>query len=236
MARLRKALTAGALGAASVALIAAATGTTGAYFSDAQGGTITGAVGSVHLATSNTTFSWTNMMPGEPKSASVDFQNTGTGNQDFYIVFNNVPALHALNNLGSYGEVHVVDGNGNHLFDSANLQDGRHQVSGGTNGVNTCGTFSDTGCWPLPTELKIASNVAPTAWNSVSFSFNYAGKLGDANPTKGVPASSGGGTFNQYPLAGNDIFAGSAGTADGAAPAGAGLPFQVVAVQVGQKP
>jgi hypothetical protein len=234
MARSRKFLTTGALGVAAFALIAAGAGSTGAYFSEAQGGSITGAVGAVHLGTSNTSFAWTNMMPGEPKTASVDFQNTGTGNQDFYLVFNNVPALHALNNLGSYGEVHITDGNGTHLFDSANLQDGRHLASGVPDGTNTCGGFSTTGCWPLPISLKLASNVTPLAWNSFTFSFNYAGKLGSATLTH--PASSGGGTFNQYPLSGADVFTGPAGAADAGGSPSAGLPYQIVAVQVGQTP
>ena len=231
MARVRKALTATALGAAAFALVAVAAGTTGAYFSESAPGAINGTLGSVHVATGPTTFNWTNMMPGEPKSATVDYQNSGTGNQDFYLVFKNVPALHAFNNLGSYGEAHIVDGNGPHLFDSANLQDGRHQATGVPDGVNTCGGFTPTGCWPLPVSLKLASNVAPLAWNSFTFTFNYAGKLG------GIPGQvSGGGTFNTFPLSGKDLFAGNAGNADGAAPAGAGLPYQIVAVQVGQTP
>ena len=230
MAKSRKLLTVGALGVAAAALIATGSGVTGAYFSEARGGGITGTIGAVHLDASNTNFNWTNMMPGEPKSATVDFQNAGTGNQDFYLVFNNVPALHALNNLGSYGEVHIATGDGTHLFDSANLQDGRHQAATVPEGVNTCGTFSPAGCWPVPVSLKLASNVAPTAWNSFTFSFNYASKLGTASH------SSGGGTFNTFPLAGTDIIVGPAGVADGAGPASSGLPYQIVAVQVGQTP
>ena len=61
------------------ALAIVASGTTGAYFSAAQDGTITGAIGTVKLSTTNTTFAWTNMMPGDPKSATVNFTNTGTG-------------------------------------------------------------------------------------------------------------------------------------------------------------
>ena len=230
MARVRKALTATALGAAAFALVAVAAGTTGAYFSESAPGAINGTLGSVHLATGPTTFNWTNMMPGEPKSATVDFQNSGTGNQDFYLVFKNVPALHAINNLGSYGEAHIADGNGVHLFDSTNLQDGRHQTATTTT-TDTCGGFTPAGCWPIPVSLKLASNVAFFAWNSFTFSFNYPGKLG------GIPGKiSGGGSFNTYPLSGTDIWAGAAGAADGAGPAGAGLPYDIVAVQVGQTP
>jgi hypothetical protein len=137
------------------ALAIVASGTTGAYFSAAQDGTITGAIGTVKLSATNTTFAWTNMMPGDPKSATVNFTNTGTGPQDFYLVFPNDPALHALNNLGSYGEVHVVS-DGTDVFDSANLQDGRHDTTSTAAGSNSCGsifTSTGTGCWPLPTNL-----------------------------------------------------------------------------------
>jgi hypothetical protein len=234
MARSRKFLTAGAVGVAAVALIAASSSVTGAWFTDSAPGSVTGTLGEVHVHTTTTTFQWTNMMPAEPQTATVAFQNTGTGNQDFWLVFKNVPALHAFNNLGTYGEVHIVDGNNNHLFDSTNLQDGRHQYSvNGANvpDTNSCGTFSPTGCWPLPTSLKLASNVAPTAGNSVAFTFNYAGKLGGSPSTY-----SGGGTFNQYPLSGKDIFDGAPGAADGALPNGGGLPFEIVATQVGHAP
>lgn len=229
----------GAVGAAfavAAGLAIIASGTTGAYFSETQPGTVTGTIGVVHVLTSNTTFAWPNMMPGVQKSATVDFKNTGTGPQDFYLVFPNGPALHALNNLGSFGEVHVVGGQAGtvvDLFDSTNLQDGRTKEN-----QNSCGdVFSpriDTtphGCWPLPEKLKIAGTVDAGASVSVSFSFNYAGKLGDADVAKGWLSSSGGGEFNTYPLTNGEAFG-----ADLVGAPAAGLPFQIVAVQVGQQP
>ena len=92
----------------------------------------------------------------------------------------------------------------------------------------SCGsifTSTGTGCWPLPTNLKLASSLAANATGSFTFSFNYAGKL--------ATGSSGGGVFNSYPLtASTDANV----AADSVGPAGEGLPFQVVAVQVGQTP
>ncbi len=230
MARSRKILASGAVGVAALALIAASTSVTGAYFSEAAPGNITSTIGAVHLSTSNTWFAWTNMMPGEQKTATVDFTNKGTGPQDFYIVFPNVPALHALNNLGSYGEVHVTGGQTGTIapiFDSKNLQDGRHIATGVPAGTNTCGGFSPTGCWPLPVNLKIASSVGVEGTGSVSFSFTYDGRIGNGS-------SCGVGAFNSFPLAGADVF--SAGSPDAAGPAGSGLPFKIVATQVGQTP
>jgi len=238
MARSRKLLTIGAVSVAAFAL-AASTSVTGAYFSEAAPGTINGEIGAVHLWTSNTTFNWTNMMPGEKQTSTVGFANTGTGPQDFYIVFPNVPALHALNNLGTYGEVHVSSartGAGDvSLFDSANLQDGRHPNKSGN--LNSCGNIfasavpAKAGCWPLPVNLKIASNVAKTQGGSVSFSFNYGAQLSDV----GHGTSGGPGVFNGYPLKNTveDVYAESP---DAAGPDGTGLPFKIVAVQVGQTP
>jgi hypothetical protein len=228
MARVRKALTATALGAAAFALIAAAAGTTGAYFSDSQGGSVNGTLGQVKLTTSNTTFAWTNMLPGEPQTATVGFQNIGTGPQDFYLVFQNGPALHALNNLGKYGEVHVTGGktgNINALFDSANLQDGRTRADL-SNSCSSIFVQANLGCWPLPAKLKVASSVAAQGTGSLSFTFNYAGILGNSSNI--------GGPFNKYPSnygAGHEAFGDDILGAQGE-----GLPFTVVAVQVGQQP
>jgi hypothetical protein len=205
------------------ALAIAASGTTGAYFSQTKDGAVTGTFGAVTLSTSETTFAWTNMMPGEQKSAAVDFTNTGTGPQDFYLVFPNATALSSLNDLGSYGEAHILV-DGVEKFASKNLND-RY----------TCGTPGANGgpeACPVPQKLLLASNVAKDASNTFTFQFNYAGKLGDANltatPTR--PASSGGvGVFNTYPAVDGQKTIEAGVTGDG-------LPYQIVAVQVGQQP
>jgi hypothetical protein len=230
----------GALGATAAmagALAIAASGTTGAYFSETKDGGLTGTIGAVHLDASPVNFIWDNMMPGAQKSATVHFQNTGTGPQDFYLVFNNRPALHALNQLGTYGEVHVTSQKDGDVllpvFDSANLQDGRHGNAanpGMDTGFNSCGgVFASTpvpkdGCWPLPANLKIASDVAQGYSGVVTFSFGYAAKMADHQGT----------AFNPYPLM---LQTDSNDTADiTPSTPGVGLPFQVVAVQVGQTP
>ncbi len=225
----------GATFAMAGALAVVASGTTGAFFSEAQAGSVNGSVGSVHLSTTNRTFAWTNMMPGEKHTAAIDFVNTGTGSQDFYIAFPNRPALHAFNQLGSYGEVHLTGGKTGAivpLFDSMNLQDGRHAANGHNEaGYDSCGGFAPTGCWPLPVNLKIASNVGVGSGGSVSFGFNYAGRLGDT--TGAVRHSGGPGAFNTYPLT---ALSDSNDPLDTVGANGTGLPFEVVAVQVGQTP
>ena len=153
-------------------------------------------------------------MPGEAQTATVNFTNTGKKAQDVYLTFPNRSALHALNNLGSWGEVTVANG-GATLFHSTNLNDGRRASDTG----DTCGGFAETGCWPLPTKLKVASNVAPDASGSVTFSFNYAAKK-----TGGQEL-----VFNAYPSYPEAFGLDAEQTGDG-------LPVNVVAVQVGQQP
>jgi hypothetical protein len=201
--------------AATAGLVIAGTGVTGAYFSDTHHGTISGTIGSIKVTpsggtgTDGTDFTFSNLLPGVPQTATVAFQNTGSNNEDVWLVFDNATALSALNNLGTYGEVHVS--NGDPLFDSANLNDR----------VTTCGPLSPSGCWPLPRQIKVASNLAPSASGHVSFSFNYAGKLSDP-AAEGAP-------FNLYPVPGQY-------TVDPADGTGSGLPYEIVATQVGQTP
>lgn len=197
-----------------VAFVAA--GTTGAYFSDTNQGAITGTIGSIRVDTSggsgadHANFSFANMLPGEAQTATVSYENNGANNEDVWIVFNNPTALSALNNLGTYGEVHLK-GNDIALFDSANLNDR----------ASTCGAFDPAGCWPLGKQYKVASNVAPGGSGNVSFSFNYAGKL-KTQPDAGTTA-----VFNQYPVDDQQNPNGDPGN---------GLPYQIVATQVGVTP
>lgn len=205
----------GATLAALAALVVAATGMTGAYFSDTHHGAITGNLGSIKVTPSggtgadSTDFTFTNMLPGEPQTATIQYQNTGLDNEDVWLVFDNATALSALNNLGTYGEVHVTTDH--ELFGSKNLNDRS----------STCGPFSPSGCWPLPSQIKIGSNIAPTAGGFVKFTFNYAGKLKDP-AAEGAP-------FNIYPVPDQNTVNAADGT-------GSGLPYELVATQVGQTP
>ena len=208
----------GAAIAVSVALLGGtawlAAGATGAYFSDTHGGTISGTVGSVRVTpyggsgAAGTDLAFSNLLPGVPQTVTENYQNTGADAEDVYIVFNNATALSSLNNLGTYGEVHL-SANGTPLFDSANLNDR----------VSTCGPLSPSGCWPLAGQYLIASNLPSGAAGTVSFTFNYASKLKSQGP----------GVWNSYPVAGQN----TVNAADGG---GSGLPYQIVATQVGVTP
>lgn len=201
-----------------------AAGTTGAYFSDTHTGSITGTVGSIKVTpyggagASSMDLSFDKLLPGEAQKVTVNYQNTGANAEDVWIVFNNATALSALNNMGTYGEVHL-SANGTALFDSANLND----RSG------TCGAFSPTGCWPLAKKYLVASNLAPGSAGNVSFAFALASK------TETPPVA-----FNRYPasaqgylVSGNTNDQNYVSAADGA---GDGLPYQIVATQHGVTP
>lgn len=196
----------------SVGLVGVAASTTGAYFSDTRTGSVSGTIGSIKVATSGGSgtdglgFTFTNMLPGEPQTVTGTYQNTGANNEDVWLVFNNADALHAINDLGTYGQAHILS-NGTEVFGSNNLND--HS--------DTCpildGSGNPTGCNPIPQKIKLADNLLPSLQGTFGFTFNYASKL------KGASAE--GGPFNCYPLGGcvNN-----------------GLPYKIVATQHGVDP
>lgn len=182
----RRMLVGGSAVAFGVALVASGIASSGAYFTDTVDGNVTGTLGSIHIdANTNTQLSFDNLLPGELQTKSVSYKNTGSSPQDVWLVFPNVTALSALNNLGTYGEVHVAN-NGTALFDSANLNDR----------LSTCGAFAPTGCWPLPQKIKLIENLAAGQSSTLQFSFAYASKLQMQAPV-GVTAA-----FNLYPVPG----------------------------------
>lgn len=186
-------------------------GLSGAYFSDTKAGAITGNVGSINVSTSNLNLAFNNLLPGEPQSVIVDYTNTGTSPMDVWIVFPNDAALHALNDLGSYGSVSIVDVAGGVNWSSTNLNDNPKYTAGQADDVNP----GNGAIYPLPSKMLLQSNVAANAGGSMTFTFAYASKLGTASH------SSGGGSWNSYPLV---------------SPTSSGLPYAIVATQVGQTP
>lgn len=214
---------------ASIALLGGtavvASGSTGAYFSDTHSGTITGTIGSILLSTdSPTSISFTNLLPGTPQTVQVNYHNSGNSPEDVYLGFNNLTALSALNNLGRFGHVVITsDGQGSvgSVFSSYNLNDN----------LTSCGSFSHsipTGpttstCWPVTTPLMLAGNVQPGASEDFTFTFEYASAIGNNG-------GNGPGVWNTYPAAGGQFYTNSG---DGT---GNGLPFQLVATQVGITP
>lgn len=159
---------------------------------------------------------FTRLLPGKSQTVTVDYRNTGTSDEDVYVVFPNETALSALNTLGNYGAVHLSSsGNGaiGDVFDSTNLSD-----------IHTaCVTFSPSGCWPLLKQYEIARNIGPTVNGSFSFSFMFASAFNKQPP---VGATS---FWNSYPVAGQSTILGADGS-------GSGLPYEIVATQPGITP
>lgn len=198
----------GITGASALAIGLAVVGasTTGAYLSDTVPGTLTGTIGTIQITSANSALAYDRLLPGTPQTVTADYQNTGNSPQDVWVVFNDADALHALNDLGRYGEFHV-SANGVPKFDSANLNDG----------LSTGCVTSVTGCWPVPKAIKLVDNLAPGASGNVSFTFGYASMM--VTPEAG---------FNRYPV--------PSLANPGATPVHSGLPYQLVAVQHGQTP
>jgi hypothetical protein len=160
--------------------------------------------------------SFTNLLPGAEQIVTVDFHNTGNTDEDVYVVFPNETALSALNSLGQYGAVHLSSagaGSVGDVFDSTNLND-NHGI---------CGTFSPSGCWPLGNQYEIARSVAPTSGGSFSFGFEFA----TAYSTQAAAGTTD--HWNPYPVHGQTTVVGADGS-------GAGLPYELVAMQPGITP
>jgi hypothetical protein len=223
---------------ATVGLAVAASGVTSAYFSDTNSGTVSGTIGYVKVSTGGGTgtpdgldLKFENLMPGEPQTVKFDYKNIGTGPQDIWITFPNNAALHALNNLGKFGYLKLTDSSAGVLFESSNLNDGRTIPP---NGDDSCGTQGPTGglCWPLKPSYKIRTALPVGAEGTLSITFAYSSDLTlDSPPPLDGTGLYGGAQipWNIYPVPktfGDDLIGGS----------GTGLPYNVVATQVGQTP
>jgi len=178
----------------SAGLVTAAAGATGAYFNDTQSGTVTGTVGSIKVSTSggtggdNLDFNFANMLPGDFQTSTVHYSNDGSNAEDVYLVFNNAQALHSVNNLGTYGEA-KIGSNGTTVFSSTNLNDGEtwnldpidptsdHCSSSPSANV----PLASDGCWPIPSVVKLAANVAPGHGGTMTFSFALGQKWKDTS-------------------------------------------------------
>lgn len=177
----RKTKVAGFLGTVAITggLLASAVVGTGAYFSDTKANNhITGTMGSIKVegrdgsGTNNLDIVFTDMLPGEEKSATLGYENTGTNAQDVWIVFKAADlgtgdGKTGINSLGTYGEVHVAS-NGSELFASQNLND--------NNATCPVGVGSPA-CNPLPGKIKLAGALQPGHTGDFTFSFTPSAKF-----------------------------------------------------------
>jgi hypothetical protein len=223
-----------------------ASGSTGAYFSDTVlGGSIGGSIGTIVVTQdSPLLINFSNgLLPGTSQTVTVTYHNSGNSPEDVWLNFNNLTALSALNNLGRYGSV-VISSGATPVFESWNLDDNSTRCGPFSNAIPT-GTNS--GCWPVPNQLLLASGVPSGQSGSFTFTFEYATALGN------TPATA----WNTWPLPGDsntpsttgdtyaacvaaNITAGSCldnqFTIVGTDGAGSGLPYQLIGTQVGITP
>ncbi len=135
-----------------VSLIGIAVAGTGAYFTDSVGGQITGNLGTVAVAVSGQNINFANLMPGEVRTQTVTVRNTGTGNEDIYLAFDNTnKAWSAVNDLGQYGKF-VINGK---TYD--NLTN-KYNSTTGVPGAPIPGQFMGGSCSTVP---RVPGNYLP---------------------------------------------------------------------------
>lgn len=160
--------------------------------------------------------SFSQLLPGTPQRVSISYKNTGSSPETVWVVFPNATALSALNSLGQYGAVHLLSTGPSavgDVFDSTYLDDNS----------TTCGSFSVAGCWPLLSQYKLNTSLAPRMSGTFSFEFEFASAY-NVQPTSAASAQ-----WNRYPIDGQSTLNASDGS-------GSGLPYELVALQPGIKP
>ena len=210
--------------AAMAVLAIVATVATGAYFSDSHPGTISGTVGDIKVSAGvnadfggGLNFSFHNLMPGEPQSGTVYYTNSGPAAEDVWIVFPDADALKALNNVGTFGSVAIVDAMGGVNWVSNNLN--AYYPSGTDGGPNP------TLYHHVPNQMLLQSNVTPGNGGSMTFTYTIASKT----------TTHQGEAWNNYPVAAEPNSNGEVYTPPYTVGLHNGLPYQIVATQVGQK-
>lgn len=163
----------------TVALIGSVVAMTGAYFTDTHGGGAVNATeGNVAVKINDSAgnapvINFAHLMPGVPQTTSVNVQNTGSGNEDIYIVFDNGNGgWSAVNALGAYG-IFTIDGT---IYDNLN-----NRYAWGTDSSGQVISINPTsGCYLvprpaqikfLPHYIKVASGLTPTASHLFDITF-----------------------------------------------------------------
>ena len=169
----------------TVALVGAAVGGTGAYFTDSAGGTVTGTMGSIKINTAggegaeNLDLTFASMLPGVANAKTIQYTNAGANNQDVWVVFpqaalgdfNHHTDIGLINDKGTFGEIHIKAG-GVAVFDSNNLNDDGSSCPLGSSDPSK----GQGPCNPLPKQIRLATNLAPNSVGDMEFSYTAAAK------------------------------------------------------------
>jgi hypothetical protein len=196
-----------ALGA-SGALIASATGATGAYFSDAHNGTLQATSGHLTLNVSDTTLNFTGLMPGEDQTKNITYSTDANGNEDVWLVFPDNTAYGQFTGaknatewpdggLGRYGHFAVSDTHGGLAFHSYNLandptpnpaNDCAVDANGRGGSDQQATSVSDTPPYcGVPHAILLASNLVSGTSGTISVTFGLTGRQVAQNQTEFVP-------------------------------------------------
>lgn len=160
---------------ATALLVGFAVSGTGAYFTDSEPGTLQGSMGTIQVDASGgygpngTDITFTNMLPGEAQTHTIDYTNTGANNQDVWVVFDQAylgdfdrdTDTGLINDRGTYAEIHITSF-GAPRFESANLNDDADSCPPGA---------GNPACNPLPKQILLASNLTPGASGDMVFSY-----------------------------------------------------------------
>lgn len=203
-----------ALGA-SGALIASATGATGAYFTDSHAGTLQATSGHLSLdGVTSTTLDFAGLMPGVDQTKTIDYTtNVSSGAEDVWLVFPvDTPAEqtayaeftgakgqfgYADGGMGRYGHFAVSDSNGGLAFQSYNLQNAPSGVTGQSCTVSANGrggsgqqatSVSDTPPYcGVPNAILLASNLVTGSNGTITVTFGLTGRQTQQGQTEFVP-------------------------------------------------
>jgi hypothetical protein len=195
MARSRKLLTVGALGAAVVALVAS-TSVTGAYFTDSKDGSIKASTGLVQVnPTSSLNLDFTKLLPGKFDTQTVTYTANGSGIEDIWLVFTDVaveanflsgaPRLGPAP-LGGFGHFALKSNAGS--FSSWNLASGASPCTtddNGHGGSDVEGTKANPVPYcPVPKAILLSNNLraGDTGYADITFGFTKRLVLGQNSP------------------------------------------------------
>ncbi len=182
--------------AAGTALVATAATGTGAWFTDSESGTITAQAGHLNLSTSDTTFDFRDIMPGQDKTKTIGYDvDVSGGKVDVWLTFDPTSEAYARftgfggqngyadGGIGRYGHFEVASGSST-FFNSYNLKNAPDGTSGcadnakgwGSSAQATSETDTSMGYCGVPKQILVASNLGNGAHGTVDLVFGLTGK------------------------------------------------------------
>jgi hypothetical protein len=192
----------------TAALVGVAAHATGAYFTSSHDGTISASTGSVgvNLSPSAGALTFSGLLPGTDQTQAINFQTTGSGTEDLWLIFDTSADPHgnksepftgmtsdtAPGPLGRYGHLKVTS-NWGASFESTNLSTPPSSVTNpsvcfvttnGEGGENQQLANPDDHTIPYcaPTApIELADNVPASGTGTVNIAFGYT-KLATVPP------------------------------------------------------